>query len=93
MVDATRRMPRATVQAVVDVTLALSKGETLGLVGESGCGKSTLGRLIVQLLRPDAGRIVFRGRDLTTLRGGDLRRARTQLQMVFQDPCRRSTHA
>jgi oligopeptide/dipeptide ABC transporter ATP-binding protein len=84
--DALHRRPRARVKAVVDVSLTLYEGETLGLVGESGCGKSTLGRLIVRLLSLDAGSIVFRGRDIASLRGGELRQARTRLQMVFQDP-------
>jgi peptide/nickel transport system ATP-binding protein len=74
------------VQAVTDVSLDIKPGETLGLVGESGCGKSTTGRAVMQLPRPTSGHVWFDGTDLTTLRGSSLRRARPQLQMIFQDP-------
>ena len=75
-----------TVKAVDDVTLAIDAGEILGLVGESGCGKSTLARSIVQLTAVSDGSILFDGRDLTTLRAGELQKARTEVQMIFQDP-------
>lgn len=75
-----------TVHAVSDVSFDLIRGETLGLVGESGCGKSTTGRAIMQLPRPTSGRILFNGRDLSEVQGNELRRVRTQLQMIFQDP-------
>jgi oligopeptide transport system ATP-binding protein len=75
-----------TVKAVNDVTLAIDAGEILGLVGESGCGKSTLARSIVQLTAVSDGSILFDGRDLTTLRAGELQKARTEVQMIFQDP-------
>jgi len=74
------------VHAVTDVSLDIKRGETLGLVGESGCGKSTTGRAVMQLPRPTSGHVWFDGTDLTTLRGSSLRRARPQLQMIFQDP-------
>jgi peptide/nickel transport system ATP-binding protein len=74
------------VQAVSDVSLDVAPGETLGLVGESGCGKSTTGRAIAQVQRPNAGSVVFEGQELTGLGVEELRRARTKLQMVFQDP-------
>jgi peptide/nickel transport system ATP-binding protein len=76
----------ATVHAVSDLSFDIAKGETLGLVGESGCGKSTTGRAIMQLPRPTAGSVLFQGKDLTALRGDELRRTRTHLQMIFQDP-------
>jgi oligopeptide transport system ATP-binding protein len=76
----------ADVKAVDGVTFQIKRGETLGLVGESGCGKSTTGRAILQLYRPTAGEILFDGTDLTKVKGGQLRRFRRKMQMIFQDP-------
>src|SRR5215208_3469707 len=74
------------VRAVDGVSFALARGETLGLVGESGCGKSTTGRAMVRLYKPTAGSITFDGVDIAGLGGGDLRRMRRRMQMIFQDP-------
>lgn len=77
---------RQLVRAVRGISLAVSPGETVGVIGESGCGKSTLGRMIVRLLKPDAGRIVFDDTDVTALERQGLRDIRRQMQIVFQDP-------
>ncbi|HMP83079.1 MAG TPA: ATP-binding cassette domain-containing protein [Verrucomicrobiota bacterium] len=74
------------VRAVDGVSLALKQGEILGLVGESGCGKSTLGRTILQLIPPTDGAVILGGKNLASLRGGELREARADFQMIFQDP-------
>jgi peptide/nickel transport system ATP-binding protein len=74
------------VMAVNDVSFEVHQGETFGLVGESGCGKTTLGRALLQLIRPMDGKVRFEGQDLTQLRGGQMRKRRREMQVIFQDP-------
>ena len=74
------------VKAVNGVGFDIRQGQTLGLVGESGCGKSTVARMIMRLLNPDAGQIIFRGRDIGGLTEKEMKPFRKQMQIVFQDP-------
>ncbi|MED4989428.1 dipeptide ABC transporter ATP-binding protein [Parageobacillus toebii] len=74
------------VKAVDDVTFTVYKGETLGIVGESGCGKSTTGRMLLRLIEPTEGSIVFEGKEVTKLSKSELRKMRRDMQMIFQDP-------
>src|SRR5215471_160733 len=78
---------KAFVHAVEDVNLTVKRGETLGIVGESGCGKSTTARLMVRLLTPTSGTVVFDGKDISKLSQRALRPLRRQMQSMFQDPC------
>jgi peptide/nickel transport system ATP-binding protein len=74
------------VHAVDRVDLAVAEGEVVGLVGESGCGKSTLGRIVAGIHQPNEGKVYFRGRDVSALRGTEARDAALKVQMIFQDP-------
>jgi oligopeptide/dipeptide ABC transporter ATP-binding protein len=76
----------AAVHAVSDVSFSVPAGTTFGLVGESGCGKTTIGKMIVALERPNSGAVTLGGVDMSKLRGGELRRRRRDLQLMFQDP-------
>ncbi len=78
--------PPAVVQALKDVSLAVTAGRSLGIVGESGSGKSTMARLAMALERPTSGQVLFEGRDVHALSPAALRHARRDFQMVFQDP-------
>jgi len=86
LLDAALRRPPETVRAVDGVSFALTRGKTLGLVGESGCGKSTLGRCILRLHDADRGEVRFDGVDLMQLTEADLVPYRKRVQVVFQDP-------
>ncbi|HIV57112.1 MAG TPA: dipeptide ABC transporter ATP-binding protein [Candidatus Stackebrandtia faecavium] len=93
-VDLTKHFPvrkgllssKLMVQAVDQVSFGVNPGEALGLVGESGCGKTTTGRMLVRLLEPTAGKLLYDGRDITRLKGQQLRKLRQDVQIIFQDP-------
>jgi oligopeptide transport system ATP-binding protein len=86
LTDIARRVPPPRVQALDDVSISLSRNETLGVVGESGSGKSTLAHCIVRLAAPDRGRVLIDGADITGARGNELRSLRRRVQLVYQDP-------
>jgi oligopeptide transport system ATP-binding protein len=75
-----------SVRAIDGASIGVPPGKTVGLVGESGCGKTTLGRVAIRLVPPDSGKVMFEGRDITTLSGEELRRTRREMQIIFQDP-------
>lgn len=78
--------PRRLLKAVDDVSFAIGKGQTFGLVGESGCGKTTIGRCLVRLYQPTEGQILFDGQDIARLSEKELAPYRRRMQMIFQDP-------
>ena len=77
---------RGTLHAVDDVSFTIERGKTLGIVGESGCGKSTTGRAILRLLEPTSGQVIFDGKDITALKAVEMRKMRSDMQIIFQDP-------
>jgi oligopeptide transport system ATP-binding protein len=74
------------VKAVDDLSFTVYKGETLGIVGESGCGKSTTGRMLLRLIEPTEGSIIFEDQEITSLSKQEMRKIRRDMQMVFKDP-------
>jgi peptide/nickel transport system ATP-binding protein len=74
------------VHAVEDISIAIGKDEVFGLVGESGCGKTTTGRLLLRLVEPTEGKVIFKGTDVTAMTSDELRRMRRKMQIIFQDP-------
>ncbi len=80
------KTPKGMLHAVDDVSFTIKKGKTLGVVGESGCGKSTTGRTILRLTEPTSGEVLFEGKDIGKLSGSEMRKKRTEMQIIFQDP-------
>ena len=80
------KTPKGMLHAVDDVSFTIDRGRTLGVVGESGCGKSTTGRAILRIVEPTEGEILFDGEDLRSLGKDQMRRMRTRMQIIFQDP-------
>lgn len=80
------KVPSGVNHAVDDVSFTINQGETLGVVGESGCGKSTLGRTMIRLQEATGGEILLNGKDITHVRGTELKHVRENMQIVFQDP-------
>ena len=77
---------RGMLHAVDNISFSIEKGRTLGIVGESGCGKSTTGRVVLRLLDPTDGKIIFHGRDISKISQSEIRKLRTEMQIIFQDP-------
>lgn len=80
------KTPHGLLHAVDDISFKLEKGKTLGVVGESGCGKSTLGRVILRLIDSTDGQVIFEGKDITYIKGKELKNCHKDMQMIFQDP-------
>jgi peptide/nickel transport system ATP-binding protein len=80
------KTPKGMLHAVDDISFKLQKGKTLGVVGESGCGKSTTGRVILRLLEATGGEVLFEGKNINNLPKEEMRKLRTQMQLIFQDP-------
>lgn len=80
------KTPSGMLHAVDDISFTIERGKTLGIVGESGCGKSTTGRCILRLIDPTSGKIVFDGKDISSLSKREMRKMRKEMQIVFQDP-------
>ena len=80
------KTPKGMLHAVDDVSFTIDRGRTLGIVGESGCGKSTTGRAILRIVEPTEGEILFDGEDIRSLGKDQMRRMRTRMQIIFQDP-------
>lgn len=80
------KTPTGKLHAVDDVSFIINKGETFGIVGESGCGKSTTGRVILKLIDPTGGKIIFDGQDITEFTPSQMRKIRSKMQIIFQDP-------
>jgi len=79
-------VPGGSLHAVDNVNFSITRGETLGVVGESGCGKSTLGRVILRLHEPTGGRVLYNGMDITSFNDEEMRHMRKYMQIIFQDP-------
>jgi len=82
----TNKTTKKPIVAVDNISLSLERGKTLGIVGESGSGKSTLGRIMLRLVEPTSGKIIFNGTNITNEKPAELRKLRSKMQMIFQDP-------